>query len=294
MKKFMKIEDGINRILSNVGEQASSATKKITPKKILESVVDFQENFAEKKVLLGKGLVEKKNKAQSDLINLKKKSTKNWHKTKDSALNSLVEAKDFRLTPSILKKIVLAIFAIFAPPLKKCTHWVFTLKPKALVAFVTLSTVGSLTGITVYKNSKKIAEKAARSPAAEMVEKVKDADGTSRRPAYFRRTDKEFLVRNFIFPVHLVNTGGMKVLNLDFTVKASNKYIRAYLWENPYLITNKLHSTIETMSIEFPVESQEGKQIIKDKIKVELNALLKELEIKGEIDEINIHSMLGA
>ena len=79
---------------------------------------------------------------------------------------------------------------------------------------------------------------------------------------------------------------------MDFTLVASNRYIKEYFYENIHLVKDRLNSSVHPIIPEFPLE-QEGKQIIKDKIRLEVNKLIKDLRIKGHIDKVHIHSILA-
>ena len=82
---------------------------------------------------------------------------------------------------------------------------------------------------------------------------------------------------------------------MDFTIVASNRYIKSYFWDNRnnHLILDRLNSRIRPMEILFPLES-EGKIVIRDKVREEINILIKELGIDGEIEDVYIHNIIGA
>ena len=61
--------------------------------------------------------------------------------------------------------------------------------------------------------------------------------------------------------------------------------------ENEYILRDRLSRNIQPIIPEFPMEP-EGKVILKRKIKKELNKLVDDLNIKGDISNIYIHSIL--
>lgn len=148
------------------------------------------------------------------------------------------------------------------------------MQPQTVVAIVTIGTVGSLTGINIYKKSREIAEK-SREPASPKKSPPWSAPTQSANVrAISRRLKSAFTITNVVLPVyfdthtssnnHQTSTGikksDLRKLVIDFTFVSSNKYIRSFFWDdnNTYLIMDRLNTTIEPIAIEFPLE-EEGK-----------------------------------
>ncbi|MGB0452263.1 MAG: hypothetical protein ACPGJV_01010 [Bacteriovoracaceae bacterium] len=112
------------------------------------------------------------------------------------------------------------------------------------------------------------------------------------RPSYYRKYEKTFSVNSVNFPVYIEKASGIKMLRLDVTITTSNKYTRNYLSNNHHLVMDVFNSKIEPIVPEFPLE-EEGKKIIKDKIQAELNNLIKDLKIKGKVEEVRIRSIIS-
>ena len=112
------------------------------------------------------------------------------------------------------------------------------------------------------------------------------------RTPYFRQVEKQFEVDNIILPTFLKKERGFKKIIIDFTFEASNKYIKAYFEKNPHHIQDMLNIAVEPIPIAFPLQD-EGKQIIKKKMIIEMNNLLGELKIGGKITDIHIRRILG-
>ncbi len=200
-------------------------------------------------------------------------------------------AKGTRLKDFKLSKVV-AIFSTFLlPPFLKFKKWYLALKPETLAGIITISTVAGLASLNIYVESNNIAEK-SQDPAAELVEEVEDATAISKRPAYFKKLEKQFQVSNVVLPFYIAKGDTLKNLVIDFTFESSNKYIKEFLWNNPHLIHDTLNSKVEPLSIAFPLET-EGKVIVKEKIIKEINSMLHARHIKGGITEVYIHSIIG-
>lgn len=289
MNKWLKIEELINALIARVVGLISGKAKSITPKKLKEKVDNSKELLTSRRGELKEKLNKGKEKALASAVKAKEKVDKAKIKT----LETVQKAKE--MDPKELKwaKISAAFIAFIAPPFLKLKTWYLNLQPTQIASFVTLSTVATLASVNIYVQSNKIAEE-SRSPASEVVEEVDKATAISRRPAYFKRTEKQFKVTNVVLPAYVNSKGAVKKLVIDFTFESSNKYIKAFFWDpqNTHYIYDVLNSKMEPISVEFPLED-EGKSIIKEKIHKEMNLLLKKLKIKGEIKEVHIHSMIA-
>jgi hypothetical protein len=77
----------------------------------------------------------------------------------------------------------------------------------------------------------------------------------------------------------------------DYSVLASNRNVILYLKDNEYKIRDKLSTEVEPVIPRLPLE-EEGRGIIKDKIRYELNELLKADRIEGTVLEVYIDYIL--
>ena len=131
------------------------------------------------------------------------------------------------------------------------------------------------------------------------------------RPKYHGMNEKVFTIKGFVIPVYvdhkkskgaLIDTRGdveqvsrLKKIVIDFSLVSSNLYIKSYFADNNnlHLIMDRLYTRIRPIEIDFPLEL-EGKIIITEKIKDEVNILIKDLNIDGEIEDVYVHRMVGA
>lgn len=159
----------------------------------------------------------------------------------------------------------------------------------------TLITVLILAG-TIYFFYEQAAQLGLTRPMDDVTEEIEQLKGL-RQPAFTRLKDREFFVPDIYFPIYIKNTNSIKRLILDLNLKASNRYIKTFFtdWNsrNLDLIYDRLNLTTEQVVPHFPL-TNEGKYIIKRKIKLELDILLKEIGIKGEIEEVFIAQIIGA
>lgn len=287
MNKWLKIEEFVNQLILKLTTLFKSKVQNVTPKKIKSSLQNGKELLTSRRGELKQKISKGKDKALEKVIVAKDKVDK----AKDKTLVVVQKAKETNYKEIKMAKVLALIVAFISPPLLKFKGWYLKLRPGQIASFVSVSTVATLASVNIYVQSNKISEK-ARSPASELVEEVERGTEISRRPAYYKKKEKQFLVSNIVLPAYTGKKSAVKKLVIDFTFESSNKYIKEYLWKNNHLIQDVLNSKIEPISIEFPLEL-EGKIIIREKIRKEINNKLKELKIKGEIKKVYIHSMIA-
>ena len=91
--------------------------------------------------------------------------------------------------------------------------------------------------------------------------------------------------------IFLEDTHRNRQVWLDFSVLASNRNIVLYLNEHEVELKDHLTTNVEPVIPQLPVE-EEGRQIIKDKIRSELNQFLQKNGIEGKILEIYIDYLM--
>lgn len=112
------------------------------------------------------------------------------------------------------------------------------------------------------------------------------------RPEYYHQYDRTMKIHSVNFPVYIESARGAKMVRMDLTLTTNNKYTRNYLNKNYHMVQDRLNSRLEPMIPDFPIE-EEGKEIIKSKVKEEIDSLIKELKIDGRVQSIHIHSILA-
>ena len=117
-------------------------------------------------------------------------------------------------------------------------------------------------------------------------------DGHSRFHSH-KGEGKQFVLRNLSLPVYTEHNGKGKIkkLMIDFTIETSNKYTKEYLSLNTHLIKDRFNGMARPLPLSFVLRGQ-GRTILKEKLKREINRLIDELRIKGSIEEVTIHSIL--
>lgn len=158
-----------------------------------------------------------------------------------------------------------------------------------LAVAITLTSVSTVAGITMYKASNQIYQDVQRSrhPASG-----KPAIPELIRPAYYKAQTKQFEIGQLKLPLYVSSMNGIKTMTLDFKIKTTNRRTLQYINKNEFMIRDWLMMNVEPIKAEFPLEP-EGRDIIKDKIKRELNSFLDKNQVEGSIDDIQLVYVLG-
>ena len=116
----------------------------------------------------------------------------------------------------------------------------------------------------------------------------------NRRPAYYRLLERQFSIKGLILPAYIYKKGNTNVSKVivDLRIQASNKYIGSFLTKNYYLLKDILYTTLQPTDVYFPL-SREGNDILKDKIKKEINIFLKKKKIEGRVQKVFVDNIIN-
>jgi hypothetical protein len=295
LNKLVKIEELLNKLLAKIAEVISAIVKKVTPKKVSDSLKKGNDKLTSKTTDFKARFKNAKDSCMGKVgVGLEKlNATKTSIQTKVSSTKEKVKGIDWK---SLTVLGVLAYFGAFFRPLAaKISSWYSSIKPAHLAGFIGGGTLTVLVSLNIYQSAKKIADKANaaeskhREPASV---KKKENNVLLSRPNYYKKNERELRFKNIKMPVYVGNKEGFHYLVIDFTFISSNRYIKAYFEKKPYLIEDKLNSSVHPILPKFPLK-EEGKIIVTNKVHKELNKLLKEQKIEGSIDEIYINKILA-
>lgn len=139
----------------------------------------------------------------------------------------------------------------------------------------------------IYKNYHLIHEKLYPPVEDESVRKISNV-----RPPYYNKTKKQFLIPGFRFPIYTRSKDDrMKALILDITLESSNRFIAFYVSQFEHIIVDKIITELEPIRPSFPIH-EEGKRMIRTVIKDQINQVLKQKNISGQINEVYIVGIL--
>jgi hypothetical protein len=111
------------------------------------------------------------------------------------------------------------------------------------------------------------------------------------RPSYYRQTEKIFSVTDISLQLFLEDTHRNRQAWIDFSIVASNRNVILYLKDHEIELKDHLTNNVEPVIPQLPVE-EEGRLIIKDKLKMEVNQFLQKNGIEGKVLEIYIDYLM--
>jgi hypothetical protein len=113
------------------------------------------------------------------------------------------------------------------------------------------------------------------------------------RPKYFLQTEKLFSVKELNLQLFLEDTKRNRQIWIDFTALADNRNVILFLKDHDVEVRDYLNMHVEPVIPQLPIE-EEGRQIIKDKVRFELNNFLREAQIEGKILEIYVDYLIAS
>jgi len=115
------------------------------------------------------------------------------------------------------------------------------------------------------------------------------------RESYFRRILPALQVDIFevTMPIYVGSVNSVRTLLLDITLVTSNRFTRQFIDDNTGLVKDRLNNNMHPIIPDFPL-TKEGKTIIREKVIFEINELLKEKKIEGEIKDVYFQMIIVA
>jgi hypothetical protein len=114
---------------------------------------------------------------------------------------------------------------------------------------------------------------------------------TSKLPDYYNFREKKVRMNEVRFPLFVNGPRRMKHLNLDLTIEFTNRTSQMYFLQNRVIFQDHLQLTLSPMDPQFSL-TDEGKNIQREKIKHEIDNVLKTREIAGEVKAVHIEYLL--
>ncbi len=179
-----------------------------------------------------------------------------------------------------LKIIVLTPFLLFLGGVKGLSPW-----QSLILLFFTGASI--LSSITIISSSHRLmnGNEQGRSPAS--AEEV-----TYDRPVYYKKEQKHFSLTNLRLPVYIPEVNELRSVDIDFIATTSTRESRMYLEIKEFQLRDHLILEIEPSVASFPL-TEEGKDIIRNKIKNEVDAFLKDNNIPGKVEEVKVIYILA-
>lgn len=139
----------------------------------------------------------------------------------------------------------------------------------------------------VYVSSTKIYEQEFpyREPAS-----VQEYD---EKPEYYYFKDTTTLVQNIKFPVQVVRASQVDSVTIDFSIRTSTRFAAFYLKENEHKLKDYFFTAVEPLVSDFALK-EEGKDVMREKIQIEVQRFLDNEKVEGQVLEVNILYIVGS
>lgn len=181
-----------------------------------------------------------------------------------------------------------AIFSALGAPFVFLFVWAQSLKPQhfMLLFFFTTASLLSIFGIAL--NTKTILKKeffGARNPASAPIEGYN-------RPDYYKKETREVSFSSVKVPVYIQGINELRALMVDISIITSNRSTRAWIERKEFSMRDHLVLTLEPVVPTFPL-TDEGRTMLTEKIKDELNIFLRQHSVDGDVQEVRLVHILG-
>lgn len=279
-----KFESLFNRLFFKLLKRLSSFVQKYTPSKlkiICKRLLSFSHD---KKIILihfFKAQIVLAKVAPSKIrLQLKKGDFLNQGKVIIGRFFSDIKS----LNGAKIKKSTFKVFQLINSKLKKM---IISLRAKPLGSIVASCILILISSFFIFKQTNQLMLKSGlRSPASnpQLPQAV--------RPNYYKNDEKQLTILNVIMPIIIEDVKSMKSVKLDITIQATNRTSILFLQKRSDILMDYLHTKIEPIVPQFPL-TQEGKDIILERIKMKINALLEEHKMHGRINHVYIGNILG-
>lgn len=199
----------------------------------------------------------------------------------DAYKNAMFQYKERSKSNGKFKKIILTPFLIVG-------QWLQGLSPAQSMLLLAFTGLSVLSTIGIGFSGKRMVDaqvETQRTPASS--EEV-EYD----RPDYYKKQFRHLSVTNFRLPVYFAKINQIKSVDIDFTATLTNRQARKFLEKHEFHLRDHLILYIEPSVASFPLE-EEGKEIIRQKILVEINNFLIANEVEGEVTELKITYVLA-
>ncbi|MBF0362241.1 MAG: hypothetical protein HQK49_14590 [Oligoflexia bacterium] len=277
LKFLSQLEEHTNKSLIKIFEKIALLVSKLTPL----SVKKFN-----KRVKLA--VTVKIGNIKFTIANIVKK-TRNFIDKHKNDFFSFLKNKTFELVNDIKKTFIQTNFEQLKAkfkrkviyPIKKRLSAFFGIIKRHLIITISICVVVISLSLTLYIKINNYYKEIDR------IEDEKSFALKSARHDYFHGNQRTSDIIRLMLPIYVETAIGTKSLYLDIILEASNRLIILFIKKFEYMIIDHLIVTISPLMSTWPLK-EEGKKIILGKIQDEINAFLKEKNIRGEIKRVYI------
>lgn len=285
LSKMEKIIELLEKLIEFCWEFILNQSKKLVPNSLINKYQSLSAKIEAKKNKIKTNifafLKEKFHLFKDRLIKLKTELLVIFHFPLQKRINEtfLKLNNFFKETP--LKEIW-DLWLKFIAPYKELLREKFKKAASSQFFIASAALVLIFSGFfTVVISSKDIYQKEypSRTPAS-----VQEYDT---HPEYKDFKEKTLTIQNIKVPLQVERAGKITSITVDFSLRTTTKFAKIYLENNEHKLRDYFFTSVEPILSDFVIE-QEGKEVIKEKIKADLHQFLIEQKVEGEVDDVRI------
>ena len=286
MNLLSKIENALNALLMLIGGLIATAFEKIIPapikKKLTWIYLKFQAFIAFIKAI-----------PQKTLPWIKTQATKVKAKAQTFPLKSKIQtfykASQEKYKGSKNSSAWAKYRTVLMTPIFLIGEWLNGLSATQSLLLLTFSAASVLSGVGMIFSGKRLVDHHStgwREPASV------EAEAEFERPAYYKKQTRHMDLTNLRLPVYIPEINEQKSVDVDFTATTSNRMAKKFLEKHEFQLRDHFILNIEPVKASFPIK-EEGREIIRHKLLIEINQFLKDNGIDGYVTELKITYVLA-
>ncbi len=191
-----------------------------------------------------------------------------------------IQKTDKNQTSSKLKRVLLTPFLLL-------NEWIKGMSITQTLLMFGFTGASILASIGMIFSSNRILNQTQmRAPASAEIEVLYE------RPDYYKEDSRHMSISNFRLPVYVAEVNQIRSVDIDFIATMSNRNIKKFLELNEFQLRDHFVNNFEPLIATFPLE-EEGKEVIKKKILLEINAFLKLYNKEGNVEDLKITYILA-
>lgn len=121
---------------------------------------------------------------------------------------------------------------------------------------------------------------------------VKAKEGEIKRSPYHKISQKQFEIINLHFPVFQTEQPKPMYFSVDLVIELSSRYAAKYLRNYEMELRDHILRKIHPIVPQFPLEP-EGKEVIRTKMRLEIEAFLKANNVDADVNDVHILSVMA-
>lgn len=112
------------------------------------------------------------------------------------------------------------------------------------------------------------------------------------RPLYYKKETKHFTLTNLRLPVYIPQVNEIRSVDIDFMATMSTRESKIFLEKFEFQLRDHLILEIEPSVASFPL-TEEGKEIIRQKLTSEIDLFVKDHKVHGHVQEMKVVYLLA-